>query len=114
METSVQALFLSLCFPCTYSFLFPFLRKKAEEPPAKVSCEEYFWVWQTFLEHAQAWLMCKWLWVFLVVVVCLILKFQGNRGRNKVRVALRVLQQFRLRHARRGEADVLVGYPRGH
>lgn len=113
MRTLTWVLFLPLCLSCACAFVFTSPREKAKEPQGKVPCGGHFRIRQNLPEHAQGWLGSKWLWLFFVVLLYVILKFRGDNEKSKVRVALWALQRFRLRRARRGETDALAGCARG-
>ncbi|ELW71201.1 protein FAM209A [Tupaia chinensis] len=83
MRTLTWFLFLPLCVSCGYAFMFSSLRDKAKEPPGKVPCGGHFRIRQSLPEHAQGWLGSKWLWLFFVVVLYVILKFRGDSEKRK-------------------------------
>ncbi|XP_003983419.1 protein FAM209-like [Prionailurus viverrinus] len=83
MRTLTWVLFLPLCLSCGCAFMFTSLREKAKEPQGKVPCGGHFRIRQNLPEHAQGWLGRKWLWLFFVVVLYVILKFRGDREKTK-------------------------------
>ncbi|XP_012501293.1 PREDICTED: protein FAM209A-like [Propithecus coquereli] len=83
MRTLKWFLFLPLCFSCGYAFMFSSLRDEANEPQGKVPCGGHFRIRQNLPEHAQGWLGSKWLWLFFVFVLYVILKFRGESEKNK-------------------------------
>ena len=87
MRTLKWFLFFPLCLSCGYAFMFSSLRDKAREPQGKVPCGGHFRIRQNLPEHAQGWLGSKWLWLFFVVVLYMMLKFRGDSEKDKVRMA---------------------------
>lgn len=85
MRTLTWVLFLPLCLSCGCAFVFTSLREKAKEPQGKVPCGGHFRIRQNLPEHAQGWLGRKWLWLFFVVVLYVILKCRGDREKTKVK-----------------------------
>ncbi|KAF3817426.1 protein FAM209-like [Mirounga angustirostris] len=83
MRTLTWFLFLPLCLSCGYAFMFSPLRDKVKEPQGKVPCGGHFRIRQNLPEHAQGWLGSKWLWLFFVVVLYVILKFRGDSEKSK-------------------------------
>ncbi|XP_003787892.1 protein FAM209A [Otolemur garnettii] len=83
MRTLKWFLFLPLCFCCGYAFMFSSLRDKAKESQGKVPCGGHFRIRQNLPEHAQGWLGSKWLWLFFVAMLYVILKFRGDGEKNK-------------------------------
>ncbi|XP_017725835.1 PREDICTED: protein FAM209B-like [Rhinopithecus bieti] len=81
-------LVLLLCLTCSYASMFSFLREKTSEPQGKVPCGGHFRIRQNQPEHAQGWLGSKWLWLWFVVVLFVILKYQRDNEKNKSRVLL--------------------------
>ncbi|XP_008058427.1 protein FAM209B-like [Carlito syrichta] len=78
MGTLKCFLFLPLLLSCGCAFMFSSLKEKAKEPQGKVPCGGHFRVRQNLPEHTQGWLGSKWLWIFFVVVLYMILKFRGD------------------------------------
>ncbi|KAF5920913.1 hypothetical protein HPG69_007533 [Diceros bicornis minor] len=76
-------LFLPLCLSCGYAFMFSSLRDKVREPQGKVPCGGHFRIRQNLPEHAQGWLGSKWLWLFFVIVMYMILKLRGDSEKSK-------------------------------
>lgn len=74
--------------------MFSSLRDKAKEPPGKVPCGGHFRIRQNLPEHAQGWLGSKWLWLFFVIVLYVILKFRGDSEKNKVRIKKKKVRRF--------------------
>ncbi|XP_051000922.1 protein FAM209-like [Acomys russatus] len=83
MRTLRWFLFLPLCVSCAWAFLFPSLREKTKESPGKVPCGGHFRTRQNVPDHAQSWLGSKWLWLFFVVMIYVMLKFRGDSEKNK-------------------------------
>ncbi|KAK7814205.1 hypothetical protein U0070_000521 [Myodes glareolus] len=83
MRTLRWFLFLSLCISCTCAFIFSSLREKTKESPGKVPCGGHFRVRQNLPEHSQSWLGSKWLWLFFVIMVYMVLKFRGDSEKDK-------------------------------
>ncbi|KAM8920451.1 protein FAM209-like [Lycaon pictus] len=83
MRTLTWLLLLPVCLSCGYAFMFSPLRDKAKEPQGKVPCGGHFRIRQNLPEHAQGWLGSKWLWLFFVVVLYVILKFRGDSEKSK-------------------------------
>ncbi|XP_002921261.1 protein FAM209A [Ailuropoda melanoleuca] len=83
MRTLTWFLFLPLCLSCGYAFMFSPLREKVKEPQGKVPCGGHFRIRQNLPEHTQGWLGSKWLWLFFVVVLYVILKFRGDSEKSK-------------------------------
>ncbi|KAH0511025.1 Protein FAM209A [Microtus ochrogaster] len=83
MRTLRWFLFLPLCISCTCAFIFSPLREKAKESPGKVPCGGHFRVRQNLPEHSQSWLGSKWLWLFFVIMVYVVLKFRGDSEKDK-------------------------------
>ncbi|XP_004430304.1 PREDICTED: protein FAM209B [Ceratotherium simum simum] len=76
-------LFLPLCLSCGYAFMFSSVRDKVREPQGKVPCGGHFRIRQNLPEHAQGWLGSKWLWLFFVIVMYMILKLRGDSEKSK-------------------------------
>lgn len=89
MRTLKWLLFLPLCLSWGDAFMFSSLREPVKEPPGKVPCGGHFRIRQSSPEHAQGWLASKWLWLFFVVMLYMILKFRGGSEKSKVRRLLR-------------------------
>uniref|UniRef100_A0A8C0DNV0 Family with sequence similarity 209 member B n=1 Tax=Balaenoptera musculus TaxID=9771 RepID=A0A8C0DNV0_BALMU len=89
LRTLKWFLFFPLCLSCGYAFMFSSLRDKAREPQGKVPCGGHFRIRQNLPEHAQGWLGSKWLWLFFVVVLYMMLKFRGDSEKDKNPPALR-------------------------
>ncbi|XP_068380799.1 protein FAM209-like [Eschrichtius robustus] len=83
MRTLKWFLFFPLCLSCGFAFMFSSLRDKAREPQGKVPCGGHFRIRQNLPEHAQGWLGSKWLWLFFVVVLYMMLKFRGDSEKDK-------------------------------
>ncbi|XP_059115770.1 protein FAM209-like [Peromyscus eremicus] len=83
MRTLRWFLFLPLCISCACAFMFSSLREKTKESPGKVPCGGHFRIRQNLPEHTQSWLGSKWLWLFFVVVIYVVLKFRGGSEKNK-------------------------------
>ncbi|XP_004484676.1 protein FAM209 [Dasypus novemcinctus] len=83
MRTLKWFLFLPLCLSCGCAFMFSSLREKPKEPQGKVPCGGHFRIRQNLPEHAQGWLGSKWLWLFFVIVLYVILKFRGDNEKSK-------------------------------
>ncbi|XP_069846240.1 protein FAM209-like [Dipodomys merriami] len=83
MRTLRWLLFLPLCLSCGCAFMFSSLREMAREPQGKAPCGGHFRIRQNLPEHAQGWLGSKWLWLFFVVVLYVILKFRGESEKSK-------------------------------
>ncbi|KAM8776462.1 protein FAM209-like [Rhynchonycteris naso] len=83
MLTLKWFLFLTLCLSCTYAFMFSSVRENVKEPQGKVPCEGHFRIRQNLSKHTQGWLSSKWLWLFFVVVLYMILKFRGDSEKSK-------------------------------
>ncbi|XP_048203464.1 protein FAM209-like [Perognathus longimembris pacificus] len=83
MRTLRWLLFLPLCLSCGWAFMFSSLRDIAKEPQGKAPCGGHFRIRQNLPEHAQGWLGSKWLWLFFVVVLYVILKFRGDSEKSK-------------------------------
>ncbi|XP_037377647.1 protein FAM209-like [Talpa occidentalis] len=83
MWTLKWFLFLPLCLSCGCAFMFSSLRDKAQDPQGKVPCGGHFRIRQNLPEHAQGWLGSKWLWLFFIVVLYVILKFRGDSEKTK-------------------------------
>ncbi|XP_005392321.1 PREDICTED: protein FAM209B [Chinchilla lanigera] len=77
-------LFLSLYLSYGDAFIFS-LREKAKEPPEKVPCGAHSRVRPNFPMYAHGWLANKWLWLFFVIVLYMILKFRGHSGKTKAK-----------------------------
>uniref|UniRef100_A0A8I3S5L3 Protein FAM209B n=1 Tax=Canis lupus familiaris TaxID=9615 RepID=A0A8I3S5L3_CANLF len=86
MRTLTWLLLLPVCLSCGYAFMFSPLRDKAKEP-GEGALRRHFRIRQNLPEHAQGWLGSKWLWLFFVVVLYVILKFRGDSEKSKVRTA---------------------------
>ncbi|XP_062943960.1 protein FAM209A [Cynocephalus volans] len=76
-------LFLPLCLSCGYAFMLPSLTDNAREPQGKVPCGGHFRIRQNLPEHAQGWLGSKWLWLFFVAVLYVIIKFRSDSEKKK-------------------------------
>ncbi|XP_066243532.1 protein FAM209A [Saccopteryx leptura] len=85
MPTLKWFLLLTLCLPCSYAFMFSFVKEKVKEPQGKAPCEGHFRIRQNLSKHTQGWLSSKWLWLFFVVVLYMILKFRGGSEKSKER-----------------------------
>uniref|UniRef100_A0A2K6PVJ3 Protein FAM209B-like n=1 Tax=Rhinopithecus roxellana TaxID=61622 RepID=A0A2K6PVJ3_RHIRO len=79
-------LVLLLCLTCSYASMFSFLREKTSEPQGKVPCGGHFRIRLNQPEHTQGWLGSKWLWLWFVVVLFVILKYQRDNEKNKLRM----------------------------
>lgn len=85
MQTLRWLLFLPLYISCTCAFIFSPLWEKAKESPGKVPCGRHFRVGQNLPEHSQSWLGSKWLWLFFVIMVYVVLTFRGDSEEAKVK-----------------------------
>ncbi|XP_052037543.1 protein FAM209-like [Apodemus sylvaticus] len=83
MRTLTWLLVLPLCVSCACAFMFSSLREKTKENPGKVPCGGHFRIRQNLPENAQGWLGNKWLWLFIVIMTYVILKFRGDGEKNK-------------------------------
>ncbi|XP_076969459.1 protein FAM209-like [Tamandua tetradactyla] len=83
MQTLKWFFFLPLCLSCGSVFMFSPLSDKAKEPQGTVPCAGHFRIRQNLPEHTQGWLGSKWLWLFFVVVLFVVLKFQGGSEKSK-------------------------------
>ncbi|XP_016069696.1 PREDICTED: protein FAM209A-like [Miniopterus natalensis] len=83
MRTLRWALFLPVCLSCGCAFMFSSLREPVKEPQGKVPCGGHFRIRQSLPEHAQSWLVSKWLWFLFVVMLYMVLKFRGESAKSK-------------------------------
>ncbi|KFO31345.1 protein FAM209B [Fukomys damarensis] len=83
MRVLSTLLLLSLCLSCGKAFVFFSPREKAKEPLEKVPCGAHTRVRPTL--PAQGWLRNKWLWLFFVVVLYVILKFRVHSEKSKTK-----------------------------
>ncbi|XP_006839380.1 PREDICTED: protein FAM209B [Chrysochloris asiatica] len=83
MRTLKLFLFVLLGLSCSYAFMFSSQREKVKEPQGKVPCGGHFRIRQNLPEHAQGWLGSKWLWLFFVLVLYVILKLRSDRDKSK-------------------------------
>ncbi|XP_059935068.1 LOW QUALITY PROTEIN: protein FAM209-like [Mesoplodon densirostris] len=83
MWTLKWFLFFALCLSCGSAFMSSSLREKAREPKEKVPCGGHFRIRQDLSEHVQGWLGSKWLWLFFVVVLYMMLKFRGDSEKEQ-------------------------------
>ncbi|EDL85140.1 hypothetical LOC296411 (predicted) [Rattus norvegicus] len=83
MRTLRWLLLLLLCISCVCAFMFSSTREKTKESPGKVPCGGHFRIRQNLPENAQGWLGNKWLWLFIVIMIYVLLKFRGDGEKNK-------------------------------
>ncbi|XP_038307466.1 protein FAM209A-like [Canis lupus familiaris] len=103
MRTLTWLLLLPVCLSCGYAFMFSPLRDKAKEP-GEGALRRHFRIRQNLPEHAQGWLGSKWLWLFFVVVLYVILKFRGDSEKSKLpnRMEVASLSQEKEKTCREG------------
>ncbi|XP_075384590.1 protein FAM209-like [Tenrec ecaudatus] len=83
MCTLKWLLFLPLCLSCSYAFMFSSLKEKAPEVQGKVPCGRHFRTRQELPEGTQSWLGSKWLWLFFVVLLYVVLKLRREGEKTK-------------------------------
>ncbi|XP_004620255.1 protein FAM209 [Sorex araneus] len=77
MWTLTRLLGLSLCLAGGCAFMFSPLRE-SKEPQGKAPCGGHFRTRQSLPDHAQSWLVNKWLWVLFVISLYVLLKIRGD------------------------------------
>ncbi|XP_055963440.1 protein FAM209A [Sorex fumeus] len=77
MRTLTRLLGLSLCLAGGCAFMFSSLRER-KEPQGKVPCGGHFRTRQSLPDHAQSWLVNKWLWILFVISLYVMLKIRGD------------------------------------
>ncbi|XP_019492881.1 PREDICTED: protein FAM209A-like [Hipposideros armiger] len=83
MRTLKWFLFLALCLSCGYALMFSSLRDKGKDPQGNMPCGGHFRSRQNLPEHTQGWLGSKWLWLFFVFALYMLLKFRGDSEKSK-------------------------------
>lgn len=114
MRTLTWFLFLALWASCGRAFMFSSLRDPVKEPQGKVPCGGHFRVRHGLPERAPGWLGSRWLWLFFVVLLYVMLRFRGENEKRKVRTAPLSSRRLwaHLRNFRLGDTDVAVGVGR--